>query len=183
MFQAAVELLDRVHAAMLPLQAYNPDMNLMRGRATQGYELHVPSRNMQPVHTINMTMEDQAANNSAVVDEETESINNNNTNNNNSNFDGEEVVDDVDDDDRDTIALRGEYLLIDLGPVHGQYTLQADDHQSSNILVQMQSPLSGVIPYRYNVSTREWRSVVDNHHLVGMLVRDLIRQIQGVPNL
>ena len=94
--------------------------------------------------------------------------------------DDEDSEDDDDDDDRTTITLQGEYLLIDLGPVHGQYTLQVDTVQHC---IRFQSPLSGAIPYRWNASTQEWQSIHDGHNLTGMLVRDLIRQIQGVPKL
>jgi Frataxin-like domain len=92
----------------------------------------------------------------------------------------------------------GEYLWIDLGPVHGQYTIQADETMQ---IVMLLSPISGQRVYRYNNQhnssssdqqqgettaahdPNRWMCTDDGHVLEGLLVRDLIRQIQGVPNL
>lgn len=82
--------------------------------------------------------------------------------------------------DRDPDIHDGEYILLDLGPLHGQYTLQVDPEQA---LVHLQTPISGVIQYYHDLDDGEWRSVEDGHILQGLLVRDLIRQIQGVPQL
>ena len=82
--------------------------------------------------------------------------------------------------DRDPEIGDGEYILLDLGPLHGQYTLQVDPEQA---LVHMQSPSSGVVQYYCSLDDQEWRSVENGHILEGLLVRDLIRQIKGVPKL
>jgi len=74
----------------------------------------------------------------------------------------------------------GDFLLLDLGPVKGQYTVQVDNEQC---LVVMRSPLSGQIAYVLSARTGEWCGQDDGHALEGMLVRDLIRQCNGVPNL
>lgn len=78
----------------------------------------------------------------------------------------------------------GECIFLDLGPLHGQYTLQVDPEQA---LVHLQSPISGIVQYRHDDAEDEdggaWRSVEDGHILEGLLVRDLIRQIKGVPQL
>jgi hypothetical protein len=74
----------------------------------------------------------------------------------------------------------GPFLLLDLGPVHGQYTLQVDEEQA---MVLLSSPLSGQIYYILSASTGEFCGLEDGHSLEGMLVRDLIRQIYGVPQL
>jgi hypothetical protein len=74
----------------------------------------------------------------------------------------------------------GEYLLLDLGPVHGQYTIQVDEGQA---LVLLCSPISGQIYYVLSASTGEFCGLDDGHALEGLLVRDLIRQIYGVPQL
>lgn len=170
--EETVKLLNQIHAAMQPLQALNPDMVLRRGRTTANSELRVPSRNMQPVHSMYQPLEE--GNNKDPAEQAT-------TTAKNKNDDKEKEYEEA----RRTIALRGEYLLIDLGPVHGQYTLQTggDDENDYRMILRLQSPLSGAMPYRFNVTTRDWCCINDNHNLVGMLVRDLIRQIQGVPNL
>lgn len=161
----AAALLDKFHAALRPLAPINEGMVLARGRAGDREELRFPSRNMRPVNDL--------AEPPTAADEEEEDENKKGTT-------MEEEEDDDRDEDDDTIALSGEYLLIDLGPVHGQYTIQADP---ANRLIRLQSPLSGAIPYRHDAASGEWCSVHDDHNLTGMLVRDLIRQIQGVPQL
>lgn len=72
----------------------------------------------------------------------------------------------------------GDFILLDLGPVHGQYNIQVDLEQK---VVMMQSPISGQLLYILSASTGDWCGDVDGHHLEGLLVRDLIRQINGVP--
>ena len=74
----------------------------------------------------------------------------------------------------------GEFILIDLGPVNGQYTIQVDLEQS---LLILQSPISGQLVYILSKATNEWCGAEDGHAFEGMLVRDLIRQCNGVPNL
>jgi hypothetical protein len=105
---------------------------------------------------------------------------------------GEEEPPEDDDNDLngtvvdDESIVYGPYLLIDLGPMHGQYTLTVDALQSH---ILFQSPISGQRVYAVHSSSAattsadEWCCVEDGHNLEGILVRDLIRQIQGVPNL
>jgi hypothetical protein len=81
---------------------------------------------------------------------------------------------------RDPDVGNGEYILLELGPLHGQYTIQIDPE---DCLIYLQSPISGGIHYFKSLDDDEWRSVDDGHIFQGMLVRDLIRQIQGVPKL
>ena len=82
--------------------------------------------------------------------------------------------------DRDPEIGNGEYILLDVGPLFGQYTLQVDPEQA---LVDFQSPISGIMQYYCSTEDGEWRSMEDGHILEGLLVRDLIRQIKGVPKL
>jgi hypothetical protein len=74
----------------------------------------------------------------------------------------------------------GPFLLLDLGPLLGQYTIQVDLDQS---LVTMTTPRSGQIAYILSQSTKEWVSLADGHVLEGMLVRELIHHAQGLPKL
>ena len=73
----------------------------------------------------------------------------------------------------------GNFLLISLGPADGQYTIQVD--LEGNILIFV-SPISGQMNYFLN-ERGEWVGTEDGHSFEGLLVRDLIRQIQGVPQL
>lgn len=92
----------------------------------------------------------------------------------------------TDDDDDD--AVQGDYILLDFGPVHGHYQIQIDTAQQMLVFV---SPLSGQRVYYHhtNNNTTEgggddtWCCVEDGHNFEGLLVRDLIRHIQGVPQL
>lgn len=74
----------------------------------------------------------------------------------------------------------GDFLLVDLGPTHGQYTIQVDVSQTLLLFV---SPVSGQHEYHFIRETETWCHVENEHDFKGLLVRDLIRQIQGVPNL
>jgi hypothetical protein len=74
----------------------------------------------------------------------------------------------------------GDFLMIDIGPVHGQYNLQIDLEQKCLVF---QSPISGQRTYQLSESKGEWFNEVDGHAFEGLLVRDLIRQVNGVPNL
>lgn len=91
---------------------------------------------------------------------------------------GEERSDGNDDGGEGDI-LYGPFLLIDLGPVDGQYTLTVDVLQH---VILFQSPISGQRIYQLS-KAGDWCNVEDGHNLEGILVRDLIRQIQGVPKL
>jgi hypothetical protein len=86
----------------------------------------------------------------------------------------------LDDEVNEFNNVDGPYILIDLGPVDGQYTLIADEQRC---VILFQSPISGQLLYNYNESTGNWCNVYDQHNLEGIFVRDLIRQIRGVPNL
>jgi Frataxin-like domain len=78
----------------------------------------------------------------------------------------------------------GEFILIELGPLHGQYMIKVVVEQC--ILI-FQSPLSGQYDYylanKYSEKPGEWISSQDRHNFEGLLVRDLIRQCKGLPNL
>jgi hypothetical protein len=74
----------------------------------------------------------------------------------------------------------GPFVLLDLGPLKGQYTIQIDLEQS---LATMTTPRSGQIAYILSQSTKEWVSMTDGHVLEGMLVRELIHNAQGLPKL
>jgi frataxin-like iron-binding protein CyaY len=75
--------------------------------------------------------------------------------------------------------VQGKYIHIDLGPVEGSYSFIADEMEQQ---IVYQSPISGRRMY-YLAKTGEWVDMYDNHHLIGIFVRDLIKQIQGVPKL
>jgi hypothetical protein len=81
---------------------------------------------------------------------------------------------------RGTEEEMGDFLLIDVGPVHGQYTLQIDLEQKCLVF---QTPISGQYTYRLSESKGEWFNEIDGHAFEGLLVRDLIRQVKGIPKL
>lgn len=81
---------------------------------------------------------------------------------------------------RDPDVDDAEYILLELGPLYGQYTIQI---VPEDCLVHYQSPISGAIQYFKSLEDGEWRSIDDGHIFQGLLVRDLLRQIQGVPKL
>ena len=73
---------------------------------------------------------------------------------------------------------QGEVLKIILKPSEGQYVLQVDnDLRTLNLM----SPISGNYTYVLCKQTHEFIDMEDNHSLVGMLVRDLIRHCNGLP--
>ena len=104
--------------------------------------------------------------------------------------DGDENKNDNDNDDEPKSVqaigefqqvVDGPYLKIELGPIHGQYTFIADTESRS---IYFQSPISGNLIYHFDINrTNEWINIHDQHNLIGMFVRDIIRQIQGVPKL
>lgn len=81
---------------------------------------------------------------------------------------------------RGTQEETGEYILIDLGPGYGQYNIQVDNHQS---LLLVSSPITGPLEYIFLKDKQEWCSVQDGHNFKGLLMRDLIRQVNGLPKL
>ena len=74
----------------------------------------------------------------------------------------------------------GPYLVIDLGVSTGLYNLQMD---FENGVLLLSSPVSGDMTYVLSARTNEWVGDDDGHSFEGLLVRDLLRQIQGVPDL
>lgn len=70
------------------------------------------------------------------------------------------------------------YLYIRLKPGDGTYTLRVDDVAMT---LSLSSPISGGHTYVLCANTREWVGEEDGHSLEGILVRDLIRQCNGVP--
>eukprot|EP00934_Nitzschia_sp_Nitz4_P006204 Nitzschia sp. Nitz4//scaffold102_size76354//12801//13427//NITZ4_005626-RA/size76354-processed-gene-0.110-mRNA-1//-1//CDS//3329532231//6194//frame0 len=74
----------------------------------------------------------------------------------------------------------GEVLTIDLGPKEGKYRIDMslDEH-----MFEFSSPVSGKFLYILSAETGEWVGADDGHLFEGLLVRDLIRQCQGLPNL
>jgi hypothetical protein len=76
--------------------------------------------------------------------------------------------------------MDGPYLIVDLGPVEGQYVLLVNTERH---LVLFQSPISGHLLYEYHLPTETWINVQDGHNLEGIFVRDLCRKIKGYPNL
>ena len=73
---------------------------------------------------------------------------------------------------------QGEVLKIILKPSEGQYVLQVDNDLRTLTLL---SPISGNYTYVLCKQTHEFIDMEDNHSLVGMLVRDLIRHCNGLP--
>lgn len=73
-----------------------------------------------------------------------------------------------------------DYLELGLGPMIGTYTLEVSEEQRTIVLF---SPMSGQMTYILSASTGEWCCQQDGHNMEGLLVRDLIRQIKGVPKL
>mmetsp|Transcript_28384 Transcript_28384/g.35104 ORF Transcript_28384/g.35104 Transcript_28384/m.35104 type:complete len:213 (+) Transcript_28384:94-732(+) len=73
---------------------------------------------------------------------------------------------------------QGESLTIRLKPSEGQYILQVDDEVCT---LTLQSPMSGNYTYVLCAKTNSFVGMIDNHSLVGMLVRDLIRHCNGIP--
>lgn len=154
-------LISRIHAALVPLGSINPQMVLSRGRN------EVEDNEVHEVHDTQQREESPA--------------------NNDHDNDQGKIMNEKPDDQPVNPSV-GDYLWIDLGPVHGQYTIQADEAMQIIILL---SPISGQRVYRYDNHESEsrpddpnrWMCTDDGHVLEGLLVRDLIRQIQGVPNL
>lgn len=60
-----------------------------------------------------------------------------------------------------------------------EYSFTADP--SAEVL-QINSPVSGAIEYKYDVPTGQWLSVEDKHDFRGLITRDLLRHALGVPD-
>jgi frataxin-like iron-binding protein CyaY len=67
---------------------------------------------------------------------------------------------------------------LNLGPLHGAYRISTSYVDNK---ITMISPVSGANIYVY-VEERGWIGERDAHDFEGMLTRDLIRQVYGVPN-
>ena len=71
-------------------------------------------------------------------------------------------------------------LTLTLAPHHGQYILEILEDLS---IIQFRSPISGSYTYACDQVSGEWESLQDGHRLEGLLVRDLVRQVNGLPDL
>jgi hypothetical protein len=74
----------------------------------------------------------------------------------------------------------GEVLTIDLGPKEGCYRIEMSEAEH---VFEYTSPISGKLLYILSASTGEWVGSEDGHIFEGLIVRDLIRQCQGLPKL
>lgn len=74
---------------------------------------------------------------------------------------------------------QGEVLTIGLAPSEGQYVLQVDE---DILTLSLLSPMSGNYTYVLCENTNEFVGMEDGHNLEGMIVRDLIRHCNGLPN-
>jgi len=71
-------------------------------------------------------------------------------------------------------------LTLELKPEDGMYRIEVNDEAT---MVHMTSAISGHYNYVLSASTGEWVDEKDGHSMEGMLVRDLIRQCNGLPDL
>lgn len=71
-------------------------------------------------------------------------------------------------------------LTLTLAPEHGIYTFEILEEQR---LIRFVSPLSGGFSYVCDSDTGEWGGAEDGHRPEGILVRDLVRQVNGLPKL
>lgn len=74
----------------------------------------------------------------------------------------------------------GEVFSIDLGPKNGKYRIEMSLEEH---MFEYTSPVSGKFLYVLSEDTGEWVGIDDGHLFEGMIVRDLIRQCQGLPKL
>lgn len=59
----------------------------------------------------------------------------------------------------------------------GCYMFKLDYMVESMII---QSPISGLFEYKYDVETMQWLSVIDRHDFRGLVTRDLLRHSKGM---
>lgn len=71
-------------------------------------------------------------------------------------------------------------LTLQLAPHIGTYEVSVEAGQQRLILF---SPVSGVYKYEWNGVKEAWVSETDQHFLVELLVRELLKYCQGVPKL
>ena len=166
-------LFDTVHQSMVPLVPINEVMILTRGESSRAMHEEQERREYEERKRAKKEMKEK---NEGSSGRHGNMGNKNNTNDN--------------DDDTEPMSVQsigdhrivdGPYLKIELGPIHGQYSFIADVEMNT---VLFQSPISGQLIYLYDLNkTNEWINVHDQHNLLGMFVRDIIRQIQGVPKI
>ena len=71
-------------------------------------------------------------------------------------------------------------LTLNLAPTVGTYELSIDRPNQRLLLF---SPASGVFKYQWSARTEAWVNESDEHFLVELLVRELLKTCQGVPKL
>ena len=71
-------------------------------------------------------------------------------------------------------------LTLQLAPHIGTYEVTVEAGQQRLVLF---SPVSGVYKYEWNEGKGAWVSENDQHFLVELLVRELLKYCQGVPKL
>jgi frataxin-like iron-binding protein CyaY len=82
--------------------------------------------------------------------------------------------------DFDLTLIPSDRLSLTLAPTVGSYELSIDRPNQRLILF---SPSSGIFKYRYQPATEAWQNESDEHFLVELLVRELLKHCQGVPKL
>ena len=73
----------------------------------------------------------------------------------------------------------GEILTLDLGPTLGNYSIEISNDEHC---FEYSSPISGKLLYVLSSQTGDWVGQNDGHSFEGLLVRDLIRYCNGMPN-
>ena len=170
-------LFETVHQSMIPLIPINDGMILIRGESSRMMHEEQERKEQEERKRAKKEMKENKK-----TETQTSGTTNENRKQNNEKND--------DDDERESASVQsigdhrvidGPYLKIELGPIHGQYTFVADLEFNT---ILFQSPISGQLIYFYDFQhTNEWINVHDQHNLLGMFVRDIIRQIQGVPKI
>ena len=171
-------LFETVHQSMIPLIPINDGMILTRGESSRMMHEEQERKEQEERKRAKKEMKENKKTETQTSGTTNENRKQNNANNNDN------------DDERESASVQsigdhrvidGPYLKIELGPIHGQYTFVADLEFNT---ILFQSPISGQLIYFYDFQhTNEWINVHDQHNLLGMFVRDIIRQIQGVPKI
>jgi frataxin-like iron-binding protein CyaY len=78
------------------------------------------------------------------------------------------------------LRVDSDRLSLTLAPTVGSYELSVDRPNQRLILF---SPSSGVFKYEWSARHEAWVNESDEHFLVELLVRELLKHCQGVPNL
>ncbi len=72
-------------------------------------------------------------------------------------------------------------MEICLGPEKGSYMINIDDKQQ---ILQVFSPVSSnVYNYKYDVNNQRWIDQSDGHIFLELLVRELMKVLNGMPSL